>query len=224
MDDRDALSSEMPAILDIATSDLLLDDPSSPLVERELERLAEMLGAMRAPASPAELAGEAAALEGFRAATTARPILGSRRRRLVVAAAAVTASLGVGTGLAAAGSLPGPAQDFVSSALENVGVHVPDSHGNKPEGVPPTSTPPHETPPASTPVGPPITPPGQDPSFNPGESGEDHGAAPEATPPTAPPGNPTQNTGKPEEKPTSPTIEPRAGADGETNEATEGNG
>lgn len=199
MDDRDALSNEMHAALDIATSESLLDDPSSPLVAREFERLADMLSAMRSPATAAELAGEAAAMQAFRAATTARPVLRSRRRRLVVAVAAITASLGVGTGLAAAGVLPDPAQDFVSSALENVGVHVPDSHGNQPEGVPPTSTPPHETPPGSTPVGPPITPPGQDPNFNPGQSGEDHGADADAGGgrPTVPPGNPTQTTGKP---------------------------
>ena len=195
MDDRDAFSEDMHATLDLATSDLLLDDPSSPLVEREFERLAEMLSAMRAPASPAELAGEAAALDAFRAATTARPFALTRRRRLAVMAAACTASLGLGTGLAAAaGVLPGPAQDFVSSALDTVGVHVPDSHGHKPDGVPPTSTPPHATPPDSTPVGPPITPPGQDPTFNPGQSGEDHGHDPQATPPTAPPSKPSEKS------------------------------
>lgn len=210
MADRDAFSDDMHATLDLDTSDLLLDDPSSPLVERELERLAAMLEAMRAPASPAELAGEAAAVHAFRAATTARPLPRSRRRRLAAAAAAITASLGLGTGLAAAGALPGPAQDFASSALDTVGVHVPDSHGHTPGGVPPTSTPPHETPPTSTPVGPPITPPGLDPTFNPGQSGDEHGSAPETTPPTAPPGNPTQTTGKPADKPGDDHAEPES--------------
>jgi hypothetical protein len=218
MDDRDALSREMHATLDIDTSDMLLDDPSSPLVDRELAGLAELLGAVRAPATAAELLGETVALQRFRAATTARPVLRSRRRRLVVAAAAFTASLGVGTGLAAAGVLPGPVQDFASSALDSVGVHVPDSNGNQPDGVPPTSTPPHETPPVSTPVGPPITPPGQDPNFNPGQSGEDHGvdATAGGGQPEAPPGNTTQTTGKPEDKPT-----PTTGVHGAQNEAPE---
>lgn len=102
----------------------------------------EVLAAACAPASPAELAGEAAALAAFRAAGPAPvPQGGSRTRwwgghprripasRLAIVAVAAFGLLGVSGAAAATGSLPGPAQDTARAVLSTVGVEVPRGNG-----------------------------------------------------------------------------------------------
>ncbi|MFG2039044.1 hypothetical protein [Dactylosporangium sp. NPDC048998] len=76
-------------------------------------RLGELLSAAAAPGRPYELAGEAAAVAGFRAAY--RPAARHRRRRLVaLAVAAVTAVSVGGTAFAATtGHLPAPVRSWL---------------------------------------------------------------------------------------------------------------
>jgi hypothetical protein len=104
--------------------------------------VAELVRALRAPATPAELAGKAAAVAVASALLTAPPPpvpvadeLGSRRReraRWIVPRTKVMSLVLVGTvlgtsGLAAAGALPGPVQDVAHRILEEVGIQVPSS-------------------------------------------------------------------------------------------------
>jgi hypothetical protein len=71
------------------------------------------------------LEGEAAAVAAFVEATPTRRSL--TLRKIKVAAATVVGVLTLTTGLAAADALPGAAQDVAASALEKVGVNVPDN-------------------------------------------------------------------------------------------------
>jgi hypothetical protein len=108
---------------------LLTGQPVGP----DLRRMSRLLAAAAAPPRPGELAGERAAVEGFRR-DYRRPV-GSRRRRLAVAlrrTVVVKAATGAvvlfvgGTALAAStGSLPDPAQQ---SAHDLLGVPAPRHH------------------------------------------------------------------------------------------------
>jgi hypothetical protein len=103
--------------------------------------LAALLAAAAAPADPGPLPGEAAALAAFRAAVTEPlPITGRRSHRppphkghrsLRLAAAALTGSVVLAGGLAAAatGSLPGAAQQTAKDMLSKIGVTVPGPAG-----------------------------------------------------------------------------------------------
>jgi hypothetical protein len=71
------------------------------------------------------LEGEAAAVAAFVEATPTRR--STMLRKIKVAAATVVGVLTLTTGLAAADALPGAAQDVAASALEKVGVNVPDN-------------------------------------------------------------------------------------------------
>ena len=103
--------------------DLAPDDLPS-----ELSGLAVLVGALTAPPDPAELANLDAALAAVSATRTvleARRQARARRYRVASAvAAAATGVLVVGSGLAVADVLPGPAQRFASDVLAHVGVHV----------------------------------------------------------------------------------------------------
>jgi hypothetical protein len=152
---------------------LLTGKPAGP----DLRGLSRLLSAAAAPARPGELAGERAAVEGFRrayrrpAARRSRRIAVALRRTVVVKAATGAVVLFVGgTALAAGtGSLPDPAQQ---SAHDLLGVPAPRHHeppgrtddgqrtGGTPTGRPPS--PPTVVP--STPAGaaPGTTPTGPD--------------------------------------------------------------
>jgi hypothetical protein len=136
---------------------LLTGQPAGP----DLRGLGRLLSAAAAPARPGELAGERAAVDGFRRAYRRPPE--RRRRRVAVAlrrTAVVKAATGAvvlfvgGTALAAGtGSLPDPAQQ---SAHDLLGVPAPRHHepggligGGHRDGTPTTRT----TAPAATPTG-----------------------------------------------------------------------
>jgi hypothetical protein len=106
---------------------LLTGPPAGP----DLRGLGRLLAAAAAPARPGELAGERAAVEGFRRAyrrsaerRRRRPVVVALRRTVVVKAATGAVVLFVGgTALAAGtGSLPDPAQQ---SAHDFLGVPAP---------------------------------------------------------------------------------------------------
>lgn len=99
------------------------------------ETVRSLLAAAAAPTEPGPVPGEAAALAAFRASQAAP------RRSLVLTylasfKTAVAAALGTGVlltagvGAAAAGSLPGAAQDTASELLSKVGVTVPGADGH----------------------------------------------------------------------------------------------
>ncbi len=118
--------------------DRLLDGPGADEGPAELEPLAGLLLAARAPATDDELAGEAAAVDAFRSAMTpaVRPGVSSgwrTRRVAVVAALAVVTATGAA---AAAGRLPADVQDVTSELLDHLGIDVPRSHERRPD-VPP---------------------------------------------------------------------------------------
>src|SRR2546423_640826 len=127
-----------------AAEQLLTGQPAGP----DLRGLGRLLSAAAAPARPGELAGERAAVEGFRRAYRRpperrhRPIAVALRRTAVVKAATGAAVLFVGgTALAAGtGSLPDPAQQ---SAHDLLGVPAPrpgpidgKHHGGNPAQAP----------------------------------------------------------------------------------------
>jgi hypothetical protein len=107
--------------------DLTGDIPS----EMTLRDLDFLITALRAPATSDELVGESAAVAAFMAADApadvraARPVL-ARRHRLRLAVAAAVGGLSLTTGLAAAGALPGAAQQVASDTLSHVGIDVPN--------------------------------------------------------------------------------------------------
>jgi hypothetical protein len=112
-----------------AAEQLLTGQPAGP----DLRGLGRLLSAAAAPARPGELAGERAAVEGFRRAyrrpseRRRRAVAVALRRTVVVKAATGAAVLFVGgTALAAGtGSLPDPAQQ---SAHDLLGVPAPRHH------------------------------------------------------------------------------------------------
>ena len=99
----------------------------------QFSEVADVLDAATAPASPAELAGEAAAVASFRTAGVV--VQGSswtrhlRRRAAVAAVGAFGLASMSGVAAAATGSLPDAAQDAARSALTKVGVDVPRGKG-----------------------------------------------------------------------------------------------
>ena len=104
---------------------------SEPLLD---ERVRSLLAAAAAPAEPGPLPGEEEAVAAFVASAHPRRIpmrssLSTRRIALASSLGAV-ALLAGGVGAAAAGVLPGAAQDSVSDLLGSVGVQVPgaDEH------------------------------------------------------------------------------------------------
>ena len=110
--------------------------------------LARVLDALRAPATPQELAGEAAAIAAFSAARATRrrrvPIGvpsrldgpgGRRLVRLVAVAAATLVVLGGSALGAVGGALPGPLQNIAHDALGMVGIDVPRADDPQPDGT-----------------------------------------------------------------------------------------
>jgi hypothetical protein len=108
-------------------------------------RLASLLAAAAAPSEPGPLPGEAAARTAFRARHVDAPRGSWHRTRAKVAVAAALGTgllLTGGVGAAAAGSLPGAAQETASRMLAVVGVDVPggddrsSSHPDERGGAP----------------------------------------------------------------------------------------
>jgi hypothetical protein len=140
--------------------------------------VAELVRALRAPATPAELAGKAAAVAAASALLTTPPPpvpvaddLGSRRSeraRRIVRRTKVMSLVFVGTvlgtsGLAAAGALPGPVQDVAHRILEEVGIHVPsssDDDATTPSSDPRDDVDPHTSDQEPASVGVPVADPG----------------------------------------------------------------
>lgn len=102
--------------------------------------LADVLAAATAPASPAELAGEDAAVTSFRSVQremagsswTRSPAGGVRRlagRKAALVAAGAFGLMSLSGAAAAAGSLPDAAQDVAHEALTKVGIDVPRGKG-----------------------------------------------------------------------------------------------
>ena len=98
-------------------------------------RVTSVLEAAAAPTEPGPLPGEADALAAFRAAqgATRTPTmlssLSSAKVTLVAALSGLVLTGGIGAA-AAAGSLPGAAQDTASELLGRVGVTVPGANGH----------------------------------------------------------------------------------------------
>jgi hypothetical protein len=103
-------------------------------------RVRSLLDAAAAPDEPAgRLPGEAEALAAFRTSTQ-RTRRTSMLSPLVSTKAAMAAAIGTGVlltggvGAAAAGVLPGPAQQTASTVLKTVGISVPAGHGGSENG------------------------------------------------------------------------------------------
>ena len=96
----------------------------------ECAGLADVLLAARAPASPAEFAGEAAVMAMFRS-TVAGAAAGrspfARRAKAIAVAASLGATAMTGAA-AAAGRLPPDIQDMASELLDRVGIRVPTAN------------------------------------------------------------------------------------------------
>ena len=94
-----------------------------------------LLDAASAEARPDELAREREAVAAFAAAVRSRRLATAPRFRFTRARVSVVVAvvvLAVTTGLAAAGTLPGPAQKLVSRLLDKVGISVPSSTDGEP--------------------------------------------------------------------------------------------
>ena len=89
--------------------------------------LADVLLAARAPASPAEFAGEAAVMAMFRSTVAGEAAARSpfARRAKVIAVAVSLGATAMTGAAAAAGRLPPDIQDMASELLDRVGIHVP---------------------------------------------------------------------------------------------------
>jgi len=132
--------------LDPDTAGRLLDGLSADDVPAPYTEVARLLNAARGPVQRHEVAGEAAALAAFAkvgpaageavaavpAHTSWRTSLRARLTTRKLAVAAVIGGLSMFSGLAAAGALPGAAQQAASDALAKVGISVPspNSHAN----------------------------------------------------------------------------------------------
>jgi hypothetical protein len=145
MDELDAVFDDMaiprrfrdPFGLDGFTADRLLDAPSPDDAPPVYGEVARLVRALRGPALDDELMGEGAAVAAFaaRVESSGPAEIHRARPRLFVAAALATVTLGLGTGLAAAGALPGAAQEAAQSMLEHLGIDVPgpsESAGSHP--------------------------------------------------------------------------------------------
>jgi len=114
----------------------------------ELSDVARLVTALRLPATDEELAGQDATVAamvdaiGAPAPTAARRAIGTRRlRRGQVATLIAAGTLLAGTGLAAADSLPAPAQKAAHTVLGKVGVPVPGrGHSATTTGVGPSGS------------------------------------------------------------------------------------
>jgi hypothetical protein len=155
-----------PPALDEQTVERLLSGLPAADAPPAYARAAQALAALGQDARPAELLGESGAVPAIASTvsrlqpvTPRRATMFTKIRTAKVAAATAVGVLGLTTGLAAAGALPGAAQDVASSVLSKVGISTPgpDSHaGDHPNtrGASPTqttSTPPTtNTPPDTT--------------------------------------------------------------------------
>lgn len=95
---------------------------------QEIEARLRALG--RRPVDPAVAAGHARSMAGV----AGRPARGPRFGWRAVAAAGFVGFLAGSTGLAAAGTLPAPAQDLAHEVLGSIGLNVPRSTEGCPEG------------------------------------------------------------------------------------------
>jgi hypothetical protein len=158
----------------------------------EYRAVARTLHALREAPDGPELFGEPAAVERIATAIvldrSARPQrhasgFSSRAARLA-AAVVIAGGIFLSGGLASAGTLPEPAQDFVSAVLDKVGISVP-AGGEDPTVVdaPPTTSSP--LPPSSGAPGPDVaTPPDLPSATAPGNGqGDVHGTKADETPP-----------------------------------------
>lgn len=97
-------------------------------------RVRALLAAAAAPTEPGPVPGEVEALAAFRAARSPRRFLMPSSLTPVRAAVAATLGAGVlltaGVGAAAAGVLPGAAQDTARTWLDTVGVQVPGANAH----------------------------------------------------------------------------------------------
>jgi hypothetical protein len=147
------LDSEMERTLtDVEVSDRIV---SGRLAGDELpdgfEPVAAVLEAARAAPEAGELARETETVAAMAALVRSSPVTTpalTRRKRLMlihplrlrtaaIFAALVFASTG---GLAAAGALPGPAQDVVSTILSELGLSLPDQAGGEPDAATPAES------------------------------------------------------------------------------------
>ena len=97
--------------------------------------LADVLLAARAPASPAEFAGEAAVMAMFRSTVAGEAAARSpfARRAKVIAVAVSLGATAMTGAAAAAGRLPPDIQDMASELLDRVGIQVPAA--NRADGL-----------------------------------------------------------------------------------------
>jgi len=127
-----------PGGLDPRTAERLLAGLPADDAPPGFAAVARVLALAAAPVQPDELDGEAAARSAYRRARSRidAPVQPSRRTsmisRLKFSVAAAAGGLTLTTGLAAAGALPGAAQDVAAAALARVGIEVPgpNAHSN----------------------------------------------------------------------------------------------
>jgi hypothetical protein len=149
----DDLDSEMERTLTgVEVSDRIVSGhPAAAELPDGLERVAAVLAAARSAPEPGELARETDTVAAMAALVRSSPVTtpaSTRRKRFMlihplrlrtaaIFAALVFASTG---GLAAAGALPGPAQDVVSTILSELGLSLPDQAGGEPETARPSQS------------------------------------------------------------------------------------
>ena len=132
--------------------------------------LAEVLGALTAPAAPGELAGEAAALAAFRESVAARPTSHRLRRatmltsllsaKALLAAGAAVAAVGGTTVAAYAGALPDPLQSVAHTVIGAPPAHSTHAPSSTPAGGSDVTASVAASPsskPTTTPVGPDVS-------------------------------------------------------------------
>ena len=124
--------------LDDESLERLLEDTDAESLPALLLRVAEVLVAVRAPATAEELAGEADAVAQFRATRSRQNLAWTaesrrpRRRTTAVAVAATLTFLSAAGAAAATGRLPDDLQDMASQMLSKIGITVPSSRPEHP--------------------------------------------------------------------------------------------
>ncbi|WFE65648.1 hypothetical protein [Micromonospora sp. WMMD714] len=147
--------------VDRAEAERLLDSTALGVPSSADDPLARLLAAAAAPARPGELAGEQAAMAGFRAARgAAAPVPGRRRRRLTtgvvawIAGLAVTATAGVAFAAVTlddrpAERAPGPVPSASDTGSTSPTPHRPDDPSRRPTAAPGGVSPGTAVPPAT---------------------------------------------------------------------------
>ncbi len=217
-------------MLDALLDSLLEGGPLPGEDQAGLQPVADVLAALRAPATPAELTGQASALAAFRAQPRRSHSRRSRSRRArrtfrprpvtALAAGVVVAALAAG---AYEGDLPGPVQQwahhtFGLTASRTKTPPTPSSsprHSRSTDNPSPTPDPSHR--PQNRPAHPSATVPGWQRGQprgashpGPGRDGHQHAGQPGSPGPSGPGGSPSSSASATPQPSTSPAAQPSA--------------